>query len=303
MRRARGFTLIELLVVIAVIAMLIALLLPALGQAREAGRAVKCRSNIKQFALAATEYAMDYKDVIWPVAGRTSWPNGTRFWHRQTVPPPPPGEAGIDVAQWAKIVDSAGVARPGFLYQYVENAHYVGECPTNKRRSASGADRANMWASVTGVDFDYTMLDETEGAKLGWQGFVGYQPPTLPQQRLLAAGNVNRLTLFHSLPIYFEESTYWYNGAQYKDGMFGNEDRLTLRHDRGGHVGFIDGSASHVRMPNDGRDESANLNTNANANDLYVTTKGRAVNSWFAISDNDWRFGNVQGYGWINNPK
>jgi prepilin-type N-terminal cleavage/methylation domain-containing protein/prepilin-type processing-associated H-X9-DG protein len=66
-RQAKGgFTLIELLVVVAIIAVLVALLLPALSAAREKGRAIHCMANMKQIGLAVNLYADDYQDILVP---------------------------------------------------------------------------------------------------------------------------------------------------------------------------------------------------------------------------------------------
>ncbi len=76
-----GFTLIELLVVIAIIAVLIGLLLPALGSAREGGRSTACASNLRQLAVALHTYFGDFGETMPQRLG--PMPDGTV----QVVPP------------------------------------------------------------------------------------------------------------------------------------------------------------------------------------------------------------------------
>lgn len=114
LRRARGFTLLELLIVIAIIALLGAILLPALGRARAKARSMECLSNLRQLHLANTMYAAEHDGHFVPAAPDIHVGFGGRIrWHG--VRPTTDGTTAFD-------------PRLGPLAEYLPDAR-VKECP------------------------------------------------------------------------------------------------------------------------------------------------------------------------------
>ncbi|TWT31804.1 DUF1559 domain-containing protein [Blastopirellula retiformator] len=139
-----AFTLVELLVVIAIIGVLIALLLPAVQQAREAARRMSCSNNLKQLGLALHNYHDTYNAM-------------------------PPRQGGTDISgngspRWSAFVNLLPFFEAGARYDQINtngrhvwhgdaNSGYVGQieaiiCPSDGLYSPTGADRSNTYSPL-----------------------------------------------------------------------------------------------------------------------------------------------------------
>jgi prepilin-type N-terminal cleavage/methylation domain-containing protein len=120
-RRGAGFTLIELLVVIAIIAILAALLLPALALAKDKAVRVTCMSNNKQLALAAHMYATDNQDYM----AHPNWGNNDPGWLYTPSGGQPPNMLAAPYNTNPQLAYEGGQ-----VWQYVKNPK-VYWCPTD----------------------------------------------------------------------------------------------------------------------------------------------------------------------------
>jgi prepilin-type N-terminal cleavage/methylation domain-containing protein len=130
---ARGFTLIELLVVIAIIAILAAMLLPALAAAKSKAQAIACVSNTKQLQLGWEMYATDSQEIMVPNSPYRAGGNANESWC------PNLGTAGAGM-DWNYAIGNTNSAVFGssILAPYMGNQLGVYRCPADIIPSKNG---------------------------------------------------------------------------------------------------------------------------------------------------------------------
>jgi|GEM_PF-546369 len=126
MKFRRAFTLVELLVVMAILAVLVALLMPALTAMRTHARTIQCMSNLRQVGLALQEYAGDFGMVVPQAGWYQNWTKGTK--------PPYTGDIGYDVQYWTDQIQGRLGGKSYIPYKNGKTNPIL-YCPNNGRLS------------------------------------------------------------------------------------------------------------------------------------------------------------------------
>jgi prepilin-type N-terminal cleavage/methylation domain-containing protein len=236
MSAKKAFTLIELLVVIAIIAILAALLLPALSGAKNQAAKTADLNNFRQMMIALHLYTSDNKDVLtWP-----NWdygdamPDGTK--RAGWLYTPDPSATGTNVFQ----------APTGLLWNSLRAPKsYL--CPLDRPDQQLYSRHYDKTMARAQQLSSYIM----NGAVMGFRS--GYHSNSMPVKILqMQPGDC---VLFEA-----DDTDPWY----FNDGSSWPSEGITARHSQGATLAAIDGSASYVRD-----DEWANEVNCTNRNRLW----------------------------------
>lgn len=157
--RTAAFTLVELLVAIAIIALLIGILIPSLGVARESARTTVCTSNLRQMVIGWTLYGGDYQDRAMPLA----------YWSLADI------GTGPVVYWWGSNGTKSVDQSKGFLTPYLSSnlgQRTAYECPSQPWGSYRPQGAAKQQTSTYGYNGYYLSPAKTPG----WGEKIGFRP-------------------------------------------------------------------------------------------------------------------------------